>query len=460
MPTLTSDQRKELAQQAKRVLLQKSYEDYLVHSHHGRYTVYRHNKMVADYLQRIADGEELSLIIEMPPRHGKSMTISETFPSYYIARNPEKRVIVTAYSDYLARKFGRLNRDKLNEFGHYFDVSLDANNFSATNWSLEGTPGGMIATGIGGSITGEGADLLLIDDPIKNAEAANSPTIRQKIWDEWESTLSTRLHAGASVIVVMTRWNEDDLVGRLLDNTSRDWIRVRLPAIAEDDDDLLGRKEGEALWPEKYNEKWAEKKKTEVGTRTWSALYQQRPSPAEGTMFRRDWFKFYKALPQLQTVIISWDMAFKDEATSDYVVGQVWGRAGGQFYLIDQVRAKLSFPATIQAVRTLSAKHPAARMKLVEDKANGTAVIASLRREISGIIPINPQGGKIVRAQAVSPFFEAGNVFLPDPSIAPWVHDYIEEFAVFPNGKHDDQVDSTTQALTRLASSNVTALSV
>ena len=460
MQNLTIEQRKIIAEQARRELVRRSYEEYLVRSHHGRYELFPHNEIVAKYLQRIADGEELSLIIEMPPRHGKSMTISETFPSYYIAKNPYKRVIVTAYSDYLAGKFGRLNRDKLNECGQYFDVSLDPNNAQARNWSLDGYPGGMIATGIGGSITGEGADLLIIDDPIKNAEAANSQTQRQKVWDEWESTLSTRLHSGASVIVVMTRWNEDDLVGRLLDNASRDWVRIRLPAISEGDGDLLQRPEGEPLWPERYGVDWAERKKREVGSRTWSALYQQSPSPSEGTMFRRDWFKFYTIPPKFETEVISWDMAFKDETNSDYVVGQVWGKHRGEFYLIDQVRAKMSFPATVQSFRSLAAKHPRVRIKLVEDKANGTAVIATLRREISGVIPINPQGGKIVRAQAVSPLFEAGNVYLPDPRIAPWVHDYIEEFAVFPNGKHDDQVDSSTQALTRLAATSVTALSV
>lgn len=459
MRKLTADQRESLARQAQEELIRRSYAEYFLAAHHGRYQIYPHHQLVIEYLQRIADGEQLSLIVEMPPRHGKSAVITETFESFFALRHPDKRIIATAYSDHLARKFGRLNRDKFKEFAPLFGLSLSTENFGANNWSIEGRAGGMISTGIGGSLTGEGADLMIIDDPIKNAEAANSPAQRQKIWDEWESTLSTRLHDGASIIVVMTRWNEDDLVGRLLENKSRDWIRIRLPAIAEEDD-LLGREEGEALWAEKYDEKWAEQKKIEVGSRTWSALYQQRPAPSKGTIFFRNWFKYYKALPKLQSVIISWDMTFKDEETSDYVVGQVWGKAGAEYYLIDQVRAKMSFPATVQAVRSLAAKHPAARTKLVEDKANGTAVIATLRREISGIIPINPQGGKIVRAQAVSPLFEAGNVYLPDPSIAPWVHDYVEELVVFPNGKHDDQVDSTTQALTRLAASNVQALSV
>ena len=146
--------------------MRRSYRDYLVQVHYGRFHLFPHIELIAEPLQRIADGESLSVIIEMPPRHGKSQTVTETFPSYYVARNPTKRVIAAAYSDTLARKFGRLNRDKFNEAANVFGLALDANNSSAQDWSVSGLPGGMVATGIGGSITGQGADLLIIDDPI------------------------------------------------------------------------------------------------------------------------------------------------------------------------------------------------------------------------------------------------------------------------------------------------------
>jgi len=246
-------------------------------------------------LQRIADGEQLSMLIEMPPRHGKSMTVTESFPSYYLMKNPDKRVIAAAYSDGLAKKFGRLNRNKFNEYANeLFSIQLSEANAAVKDWGVEGRQRGMIATGIGGSITGQGADLMIIDDPIKNMKEASSQTIRDNIWDEWEATLSTRLHDGASVIVIMTRWHEDDLIGRLLARSPRKWIRLRLPAIAEDEDDLLGRASGEPLCRELgFNEQWAADKKAEVGSRTWNALYQQRPSPAGGSIFKLEWIRYY-----------------------------------------------------------------------------------------------------------------------------------------------------------------------
>ena len=195
-------------QLARNELARRMYSEYLVKVHHGTYKPLAHTDYIAERLQAIAEGEQKYIIVEMPPRHSKSMTITETFPSYFIGRNPNKKVIATAYSESLARKFGRLNRNKLLEFGHeIFGIKMAYDNSTATNWSIGESGGGMVATGIGGSITGEGADLMIIDDPIKNNAEAQSETIRNKIWDEWETTLSTRLHKGASVIVVMTRWH-------------------------------------------------------------------------------------------------------------------------------------------------------------------------------------------------------------------------------------------------------------
>lgn len=450
---MKSEQKKLLRQLGLYELSRRSYRDYLEFVHNGRYFHMAHTKYLAERLQKIADGEQKHLIVEMPPRSGKSITITETFPSYYIGRNPDKRVITAAYSDGLARKFGRLNRNKLIEFGtNIFGVSLANDNGTVNNWGIDDSVGGMIATGIGGSITGEGADLLIVDDPIKNNEEAQSQTMRDKVWDEWETTLSTRLHKGASVIVVMTRWHEDDFVGRLLERSPYNWERIRMPAIAEDDNDLLGREVGTSLAPELgYDEEWAEIKKKEVGSKTWASLYQQRPSASEGNIFNRNWWRYYESLPRFfDEQIISWDLTFKDNNDNDYVVGQVWGRKGADYYLIDQVRDKMDFPTTVTAVRNLSNKYPRAAAKLIEDKANGPAVIATLKREVNGIIPVNPQGSKVARAQAVTPFIESGNVFLPKHK--EFSYDLIEEAAAFPNGKHDDQVDSASQALSRLAS--------
>jgi predicted phage terminase large subunit-like protein len=250
-------------------------------------------------------------------------------------------------------------------------------------------------------------------------------------------------------IVILTRWHHDDLAGRILASEPDEWEVISLPAIAEEND-LLGREEGEPLWSEfGYDNEWAAKKKVEVGSKVWYSLYQQRPTPDSGDVFKREWIQFYKTLPQLDEQLISVDASFKDKKTSDFCVLQAWGKKGANKYLIDQVRDRMNFPQTVAAIRTFSAKHPKAHTKLVEDKANGTAIIDYLKKEISGMIPIEPMGGKTVRADAISPQWEAGNVFLPHPSICPWINDFIEELIQFPAGKHDDMVDAMSQALTR-----------
>lgn len=441
-----------LLEEIRQELSRRNYKDYIEYVHHGLYQHYPHTELICEAIQPIADGQPKRVIIELPPRHSKSMTITETFPSYFVGRNPNKSVIAASYSDSLARKFGRMNRDKVFEFGkRLFDVSLSHERSASNNWGVEKTRGGMIATGIGGSITGEGADLLIIDDPIKNAAEANSKVMRERVWSEWESTLSTRLHKNSSIIIVMTRWHEDDLVGRLLKESPHEWDRVRLPAIAEDEDDLLGREIGEALGKGLgYDEEWAELKKKEVGSRVWASLFQQRPSPASGNIFKREWWQYYDTLPKrFNEVIQSWDLTFKDGEGTDFVVGQVWGRKGADVYLIDQYRKRADFPETIQAIRSMSRRYPEAKAKLIEDKANGPAVISTLKRELQGIIPIEPRGNKVERAQAITPIVEGGNVYLPKG--ATFTGDFIEECTSFPNGENDDMVDAMTQALDRLS---------
>jgi predicted phage terminase large subunit-like protein len=208
----------------------------------------------------------------------------------------------------------------------------------------------------------------------------------------------------------------------------------------------------ELLWPERFGREEINTLKRSLGSYAAAGQLQQRPSPAEGGILKRQWWKFFReAPPKFSEVIQSWDCSFKDTRTSDFVVGQVWGRNGADKYLLDQVRRRMDCPATIQAVRRLSEKWPQSGEKLIEDKANGSAVVAMLKHKIPGLIAVTPEGGKDVRAQAVSPQIESGNVYLPDPAIAPWVRDFIEECAAFPNGAYDDQVDAMSQALVRLA---------
>jgi predicted phage terminase large subunit-like protein len=432
-------------------LAKEDYSFYCEFTHNGQYKPAKHHLLISDALERIERGDLKRLMIFMPPRHGKSQTVSETFPSWYIGRNPKKRVIAVSYGDTLSRQFGRKNRAKLQEFGELiFEVELAHDNNQTNNFSIRGNTGGALFTGIGGSVTGMGANLLIIDDPIKNRLEANSKTYRDRVWDEYQNSLLTRLTSDGAVIIINTRWHEDDLCGRILEQEADDWEIISLPAEAEDEDPL-DRAPGAPLWPEfGFDREWIEKTKKSVGSQTWNALFQQRPSAQEGNIIKRAWFQFYETAPaKYDEQVISVDATFKDKDDSDFCVLQVWQKSGADKYLLDQVRARMGFTQTVQSIRTLAGKYPKAHAKLIEDKANGSAIIDFLKHEISGLIPIEPAGGKMARAYAVQPQIEAGNVYLPNPRNAPWVHDFIEECASFPQGANDDQVDCMTQALNR-----------
>jgi len=414
----------------------------------------KHISLICNTLEKVEKGELKQVMFFLPPRHGKSYTVTETFPSWFIGRNPDRRVIEVSYSDDFAKKFGRSNREKLWEFGKdVFGIEIDPNHALSTDWGILKRQGGMISAGLGGRITGEGADLMVIDDPIKNSEEANSAVYRDKIWDTYQSTLETRMQAGGVKIVILTRWHEDDLAGRILaSEDKKNWTVISLPALAEEKD-TIGRQLGEPLWPEAgYDEVWAADKKIKVGPYVWTALFQCRPAPAQGELLKKSWWKFYRTRPNLSDfneIIQSWDMAFKDTANSSRVCGQVWGRIGANAYRLDEVCELMDFPETVKAVIRLSAKWPQALKKYVESKANGPAVVAVLKNKVPGLIEVEPEGGKIARVNAVSGLIEAGNVYLPDPSLDPTIGDFLQECSAFPRGRYNDRVDAMSQALAR-----------
>jgi predicted phage terminase large subunit-like protein len=444
-----------LRKEAKRELARKKYLYYVKYVHKGAWKPYPHVKVICDKLEDVISGKTKRLMIFVPPQHGKSMTVTETFPSYILGRFPDKRIIEISYNDSFAVKFGMRNKDKVNEFGkELFGVETSKALSAKADWAIAGHRGGMLSVGIGGGITGNPADIILIDDPVKNLQEANSLTYRNRTYEEFQASAMTRLQPDGAIIIIQTRWHEDDLSGRILENQPGQWEVLSIPAICESEKDILDREIGEPIWIDEAKgrtREWYEQLKTNQGSYLWSALYQQRPSPVEGALFKREWWQFWKTMPgDLYDFTQSWDCAFKDANSSDFVVGQVWARSKKNpafRYLLDQVRGRMTFTETVTAVRTLSAKWKKATRKLIEDKANGTAVIDVLKKEIPGLIAVEPKGGKVVRAQAVTALVEAGNVYIPDPSVATWVHDFIEETAAFPTGAHDDQVDATTQAL-------------
>jgi predicted phage terminase large subunit-like protein len=433
-------------------------------AHDENYQVAWHHRLIAQALERVERGELTRLIINMPPRHGKSKLASQFFPAWYLGRNPGRYIIAASYSKELAEDMGQAVRDLTNHPMHraVFPGSMLRQDSKARSRFMTRERGVYFGTGIGGPITGKGAHLLLIDDPVKSRAEADSEIKRRAAKRWYGADAYTRLMPGGAIVVIQTRWHEDDLAGWLLrEHAHEGWEVLSLPAIADADEHF--RKAGTALWPEAYPlERLDLIRKAlvaEEGPRSWLALYQQAPVADEGVMLKREWFKRYKALPdRVDEWIQSWDCTFKGSDGTDYVVGQVWARVGASFYLVDQVRDRMGFTATQQAIRDLSAKHPKAIGKLIEDKANGPAIIETLSRELSGIIPVDPQGGKEARVSAISPLIEAGNVYFPEGDGFAWVGDLIEECASFPLGKHDDQVDAMSQALLRLGSRRGLAL--
>lgn len=458
----------ELYRQVRCELARRSYEDYLQFASYDVWKPLPHLKPITDMLQRIADGERnMRVIVNCPPQVGKSFTISENFPAYYLGKFPQKQVMVAAYGDHLSDKFGRSNRNALTHFApQVFGLNIDPRNSSMKEFGIEGHKGIYYGVTMRGGATGEGADLLLIDDPIKNNEEAMSQNARDKIYDEWLSSFSTRLRDGANVVVVMTRWHEDDFCGRLVNDGGWEHIIIRAEA---EENDILGRPLGGPIAPYpplNRNKAWLERVRKTVGSRTYAGLYQQRPSPPDGQYFLEAWFKYYTEMPKFNAMGISVDATFKDSKTSDYVVIQVWGYATPNYYLVHEYRKQMGFTETVKAIQRIIHMFPRAYLKLIEDKANGSAVIDVLKNTVKGLVPINPDGGKEARANAVTPFFEAGNVFIPhekavfeleDRDGVPftltneWVDDYKTEMKQFPAGKFDDRIDCTTQILNHWA---------
>jgi predicted phage terminase large subunit-like protein len=446
----------ELRRRQEQEKIRTSYSKYVEYVHEGRWYPGKHLLFINQEIDKILNDtfEYDILIIALPPQHGKSQDITETLPSCYLGRHPDRRVIEVSYGDDLARRFGRSNKRKIEQFGKsIFNIELSRDSRSDTEFSIEGHQGSMISRGIMAGITGQPGDLIIIDDPIKNRQEADSETYRERMWEEWLNSINTRRSANCKVIIIQTRWHEDDLAGRLINTMPSKCKVINLPCEAEDND-ILGRNKGDALFPEIGKDNtWLQEFKqayaTQEGARAWLALFQGRPTAQEGNLIKRGWFKYYKVMPdRFDQVIQSWDCTFKDSDGSDYVVGTVWGRVGADKYLLDIKRDRMDLPATIQAIIQMTAKWPDAWMKLVEDKANGSAVIQMLQHKIPGLYAVNPEGSKIARVQAVLPHIEAGNVYLPED--AEWVNDFVEECASFPQGKHDDQVDSMSQALIRL----------
>jgi predicted phage terminase large subunit-like protein len=409
-----------------------------------------HIQYVRQHLDKVTSGEIKRLIIEMPPRHGKSELATIRYPVYRLKQRPETRIIVGAYSQTLAEKFSRKAR-RIAANGQ-LDLSKERN--SAEDWeTVQG--GGFRAVGVGGGVTGQGGDLIVVDDPVKNREEAESLVYRDKVWDWFTNDLYTRLEPGGAIIVIMTRWHKDDLVGRILESeTGGQWTRLRLPAEAEPGDPI-GRSEGQALCPDRFPLSVLADIHKVLG-RDYHALYQQRPQPREGGMFKDHWFKRVEAVPAEARRVRWWDMAATPDG-GDWTVGLLMAEHQGIYTLEDVVRGQWSSGERDKVIRQTAAndaeKYGAGAVAIWGGQEPGSAgkdAAGNFIKMLAGYtVRTEPETGpKEVRAQPLAAQAEAGNVAVLK---APWTATLIDEFCDFPSGKNDDQVDSGSHAFNKLA---------
>ncbi|OXM84008.1 hypothetical protein CF651_22950 [Paenibacillus rigui] len=421
-------------------------------------------------LQKVSEGKLRRVIITMPPRHGKSERVSKKFPAWHLGRNPGDEMIISSYSIDLSRGFSLIAKQTLESNQNVFDVKIDPKRQASEAWGLAGYRGGLNAAGVGGPITGKGARIAIIDDPVKNAEEANSEVMRQKIWDWYTSTLYTRLTPDGRIIVVMTRWHEDDLVGRLLKKEKEEieqgthkgekWTVINFPALAEDND-ILGRSNGEALWPEfGFDVERMGQIKSDVGSYVFNALYQQRPSAAGGTIFKREYFRYFReeTIYNQQYFIVGdkryqklecWvfqtvDTANSEKTINDYfVVSTFYVTPDKDILLYDVYRTHITGPDQKPLMKQQLHRYRP-RFQAIEDKTFGTNLIQECKREGMTVRAVKVDKDKVTRSLPIAARYEVGKVWHREG--APWLTDFEDELLSFPRVKNDDQVDTVSMA--------------
>lgn len=419
------------------------------------------------------------LVVTMPPRAMKSIIISAMFPAWVWIHHPHLRFLYASYADGLSSEHSEMTRTLVesewyqSRWGHVVQLKKGDNNKTKFSTTKRGR---RQSTSVGAKTTGLGGDFVIVDDP-HNVLQAESSAIRERTVRWWTKAMSTRLNNPKTGvrIIVQQRVHESDVAGEAI--KSGEYTHLNLPMEYEETDFVspIGWQDprvdpGELLWPERFDAEFVAKKKVELGSYDYAAQFQQRPTPAEGGMFKRHWWRFWQPqgasfppvhvkMPDGSVRLVyaedrpgfwersaqSWDMTFKKTESGSYVVGLVGARTGPNTYLIDCFRDRVEFTGAVKAVRDMTDRHPRVDAKLIEAKANGPAVMDTLRNEIPGIIPVEVEGSKEARAASSTARVEAGNWYLPHPLIAPWGDAFIDELAAFPKGTHDDQVDAFSQ---------------
>jgi predicted phage terminase large subunit-like protein len=408
-----------------------------------------------EQLEAVSNGVIDRLMVLMPPGSAKSTYASILYPAWWFTRHPASSVIATSHTASLAESFGRQARDVVKEHGSQLGYTLHPGLRAAGHW-LTSSKGEYFATGVRGPLTGRRADLVIIDDPIKSHAEADSPVVRDRIWSWYRSDLTPRLKPNGRIVLVMTRWHEDDLAGRLLAHNAAEWQLISLPALAQDNDPL-GRPLGAALWPEWENEAALLRKRDSVGERTWSALYQQSPRPIQGSLFRVECLEIVETAPQTFAgpAVRAWDLAATVATGSndpDWTVGVKLAREdSGRYIVLDVVRLRGSPHGVAKAI-TEAARidGTSSLIGLPQDPGQaGKVQLTYLAGQLAGYrISTSPETGlKLTRAGPVASQVEAGNVALVR---ANWNHAFIEELRDFPFGRKDDQVDALSRAFSML----------
>ncbi len=419
----------------------------------GEWTPARHLMLLDRAILDTLGGKDgiRRLIVTMPPRHGKSELCSKYLLAWFLGMYPDKRVILSSYGADFASEWGSKARNILKAFGPaLFGIRLLQSPSARDRWDIAGRNGGMRTAGVGGDLTGRGAHLLIIDDPVKNAEEAASATMRNNAWEWWLSTASTRLEPDATVILIQTRWHQDDLAGRLLLDAQqvggRRWRTVHMPAISDD---------GQALWPERYPLEELRQIQRDKGSYWWNALYQQQPTPPEGGQFKREWFSIVPALPAGACKAVRyWDKA-GTEGGGDYSAGCLIVKHQGLYYVADMCRGQWSDLKREYMMEQCAARdrHVLGRVEIGVEQEPGSAGKDSTKATIRRLAGYSVRadrvtGDKQTRASPFAAQAEAGNVSLVS---GPWNAAYLDELCMFPHGTHDDQVDSSSGAFNLLA---------
>ena len=419
----------------------------------------RHHQKMATAFERVAGGELKRLIINMPPRHTKSEFASYLLPAWFLGKNPDKKVIQTAHTAELAVGFGRKVRNLIQseDFQNVFSgITLSSDSKAAGRWNTN-KGGDYFAIGVGGAVTGKGADLLIIDDPHSEQDAQQgqfNPEVYDRVYEWYTSGPRQRLQPGGSIIVVMTRWSLRDLTGQIMKSTGNkkgmdDWEVIEFPAIMPS---------GNPLWPEFWSMDELDALRAELPSSKWNAQYQQNPTSEEGALIKREWWREWDRPnpPPCEIILQSWDTAFLKTQRSDYSACTTWGvfyhpddsgLSQPNLILLDAFKEKLEFPELKRAAYDKYIEFDPDQL-IVEKKASGAPLIFELRAMGMAVTEFTPSRGqdKIARVNAVTDLFSSGSIWHPPTK---WAEDVIEECAAFPSGEHDDFVDSTSQALLR-----------